>query len=59
MAGRLMVAAIDLLQLKLFLAWCGQAKGQYGLVGFRSSYPGDDFVSELSIDYAVYEWMSP
>jgi hypothetical protein len=35
------------------------SKGQYGLVGFRSSYPGDDFPSELSLDYAVFEWMSP
>jgi hypothetical protein len=35
------------------------SKGQYGLVGFRSSYPGDDFPSELSLDYAVYEWLSP
>lgn len=34
------------------------SKGQYGLVGFRSSYPGDDFPSELSLDYAVYEWQS-
>ena len=32
------------------------SKGRYGLVGFRSSYPGDDFLSELSLDYAVYEW---
>ena len=34
------------------------SKGQYGLVGFRSSYQGDDFLSELSLDYAVYEWQS-
>jgi len=32
------------------------SKGQYGLVGFRSSYPGDDSLRELSLDYAVYEW---
>jgi len=34
------------------------SKGQYGLVGFRSSYQGDDFLSDLSLDYAVYEWQS-
>lgn len=32
------------------------SKGQYGLVGFRSSFPGDDYLRELSLDYAVYEW---
>lgn len=30
--------------------------GRYGLVGFRSSYPNDDFLKDLSLDYAVYEW---
>lgn len=32
------------------------SKGKYELVGFRSSYPGDDSLRELSLDYAVYEW---
>ena len=46
------------ISMKDLLGTVRTSKGQYGLVGFRSSYSGDDFLSELSLDYAVYEWQS-